>query len=210
MFVRLVGVALVFIGAAGFLAPLWIGTAFPNPDQAEFPLSDVSDVAVGPDKSLFFALAHLGRVQKYDADGNFVRGVGVDALGGSFCLDADADGVNILIARRDEADKISFGGDYLSRGARIDEDAYVASCGSDSSIAAVARRLTEVSVVRSGEDQPTIIKRQPWHYLALSPWASWLTAAVGLALIPEWRRPILKAFLRQRKDQIPPSGRKAS
>lgn len=103
MIIRLVSAFLVLLGAAGFFMPFWIG-AVPDADQIEFPLSEISDIAISDDGELYIAASFLGRVQRYSSNGEFISGIDVDAAGGLFCLDIDGDELKVSAARRDAAD----------------------------------------------------------------------------------------------------------
>ena len=61
MFLRLVGVILTFIGIAGFLMPLWINAVVTETHKLEFPLTEISDVAVSENGDLYFSLLFAGR-----------------------------------------------------------------------------------------------------------------------------------------------------
>lgn len=197
MFVRLIAALVVLIGAAGFLMPFWIGSV-PGIYNVELPLSDISDVAISNEGDLFFANTHQGRIQIYSRSGEFIRGIDVKSAGGLFCIDLHESELKVSVARRDAADILDLSGKIVRTDIPINEEDFRASCEKDAQFDA---RLDRAIVSLAGAVDPITIKRKTWHYLALSPFASWATFVAGLALFPEWRRAVLTAFKRRKREQ---------
>lgn len=188
IFIRLLSAVLFVIGLAGFFAPFWLGQV-KGVESFELPLAEVHDVAVAPDKRIYFALMHLGRVQVYAGDGTFIRNFEVRNAGGAFCLDIAGDRLTVAVARRDATDTFDLDGKLIFDNTPITEEQYDETCRSDPRIrsrdwAASGVTLTFVDGAR------LVLARQPWHYVALHPFWSWLMVMVALFLWPEWRRGI--------------------
>jgi len=124
MLIRLFAISLVIIGAAGFVAPFWIGAAIKDAGAIEMPLVEIEDVAVSGNNRLFFALTHLGRIQIYDGTGKFLRNFPVDNSSGAFCLDLVGDRLTAYVARRDAADEFDLDGRSIRLNTQIDERLY--------------------------------------------------------------------------------------
>lgn len=188
MLIRALALLLIVVGAAGFLAPFWLG---PSANSIELPLVEIEDVAAEDDR-LFFALMHLGHVQVYARDGTFIRNFHVDNAGGAFCLDGTDGKLTVAVARRDAADTLDLDGRPIQLNAPITEEQYSATCARDPDLRAVDESLADVTVFFADGRPPLTIKRRWWHYLAYGPFASWFLFALGLILWPEWRRAIWK------------------
>ena len=190
MLIRLLSAALIVIGLAGFVAPFWIGSV-KSIGAIELPLVEIEDVAVAHDKRIYFALMHLARVQVYAGDGRFIRNFPVASAGGAFCIDVTDDRLTVTVARRDAADDYDLDGNPIGRDRFITEEQYYDTCRRDPRLRSVDWTVSEVTLTLANGNRLTFA-RQPWHYLALGPFWSWLMFAIGLILLPGWRRGILR------------------
>lgn len=177
MLIRILAVALIVVGAAGFLLPFWLKGG----QNTELPLAEIADAATAADR-VFFALTSIGRVQVYSREGAFLYNFPVNNSGGTFCLDATADRLTVAVARRDAADTFDLSGRLLQSNQPINETQYDDACRSDPNIASIDRALTGVSVTFTDGRQPLTVHRQWWHYIALGPLGSWLLFALGILL----------------------------
>jgi hypothetical protein len=175
----LLAFVLIVIGVVGFSLPFWINTLVKDDPTIEMPLALISDVAASPDGRVFGGIAPLGRVQIYSAKGRFLRSFSVDFPSGSVCLDAmDAPPMPVMDKRVQTAE-------LIIEGLRVRE--YWPSrkfhCRVDPPVRSVAWWPT--SVIVSFTDGRTLqLVRAWWHYFALGPFFSFLTAVIGGML---WR-----------------------
>ncbi len=193
LFVRLLSIVLIIIGFAGFSAPFWFG-AVKGAESIELPLAAIEDVAVGDDGGLYFALMHLGRVQVYSREGNFVRNFPISNSGGAFCLSIAGDRLTVAVARRDAADEFDLDGKPLSRDAHLTDGQYAEVCRRDERVRFVDWAVGAVTLTFA-DGRHVTLARQLWHYAALGPFWSWLMFMIGLALWPEWRRGIFNRIM---------------
>lgn len=192
MFVRLISIALIVVGAAGFVAPFWIGAAFDDIGAVELPLVEINDVAVSDDGRVFFALNHLGRIQAHAPDGKFLRNFRVDNAGGSFCIDVAGDQLTASVARRDALDEFDLNGAPIRLNTPISDEQYDIACRRDPGIRFLDESFEAVTVAFADGRAPLKLQRKWWHYFAYGPIGSWLVLVAGLLLWPEWRHAILK------------------
>ncbi|MEM9495479.1 MAG: hypothetical protein AAGA09_05710 [Pseudomonadota bacterium] len=199
MFLRILGVLLSTIGAAGFFMPFWIGLIFGDAYELEMPLTEISDVVMSENGDLYFALTFTSRVQKYSSDGNFEKNFKINAVGGFFCLEIIENDLVVYVARRGVVDRYDLDGNAISKNNPFDGYVYREKCKRSERIVDVKSTLEEVTVSLTDAQNPIVIERQPWHFIAFGPFISWLTFAIGLFLIPEWRHPIFSALTRSRE-----------
>jgi len=180
MFFRLLSAVLFFIGLAGFTAPLWLGSV-KGIETIELPLSHIDDVAVAPDGRIYVAVMHIGRVQVYDSTASFMRNINIENRGGAFCVEIADDQLTVAVARRDAYDVFDLDGRLLSRDTKITDRRYAEACRRDPRIKSVDWSVNEV-ILNFADGNRLNVARQPWHYLALGPFWSWLTLFIALVL----------------------------
>ena len=178
--------------------PFWIGLVFGEAHELEMPLTEISDVAMSENGDLYFALTFAGRVQKYSSNGDFEKSFQINASGGSFCLAIIGDELAVYLARRDAEERYDLNGNSIRQSIPFNEFAYSEKCEWNEHIADVKSMLQHVTVSFANAENAITIERQPWHFIVFGPFISWITLAIGLFLIPEWRYAIFSAFARSR------------
>ena len=183
MLLRVVAFLFMFVGAAGFLLPAWIDCTVDDPVLVELPLVEISDIAVASDGSLFFALSHLGKIQKYDSNGGFIGSFPVNSMGGIFYLDVKGDRLIVYAGRRNEADEFDLAVKPVRLGLPIDQEKIEKAARLDERIQSLDKSLTAVTLTFTNNQPPIVIKRKPWHYLALGPFGSAAMLLIGPLLV---------------------------
>jgi hypothetical protein len=181
--IRFIALVLIVVGVVGLSIPFWINSLIKDDPTIEMPLSMVSDAAVSPDGRVFVGIAPLGRVQIYSADGSFLSSFSVDFDSGTVCIDAmDAPPIPIQDARVKT-------GEVVVDGLRIRE--YWPSrrfhCRIDPPVHSINWWPISVNVIFDDGRPPLTFRRAWWHYLALGPFASFLTMVLGFLLWPGQR-----------------------
>jgi hypothetical protein len=200
-FVTALGAVVTLVGAAGFFLPFILETAFKNDNTIELPLAAVTDVAVSPDGGVYFALMHAGRVQRYTAAGRFVSSFPVDSAGGLLCIATVDETLQVHVARRSATDVHNLDGRLLRENAAEDTGIEYAPCESDPQVAGMTTTWRSVQVRFTGGRPPLTLERRTWHLLALHPFQSWLTFAIGLFMMAWWREGVLQMMGFGRKKQ---------
>ncbi len=191
-FLTLIGIGLSFVGAAGFFLPFILQTSFRNDRAIELPVVDVKDVAVAPNGDIYFALMHAARIQRYTGVGRFVSSFGVNSAGGIFCIDIVGRTLQVHVARRDATDWLDLDGKMLRENMLEDAGVNYLPCQRDVQVAELIGTWRSVEVQFTDGRPPITIMRRAWHRLAMGPFLSWLTFAVGLFLMAWWREGVLR------------------
>lgn len=189
-----IGAVLAAAGAVGFFLPLILQSGFKGDNSIELPLASVEDVAVSSNGDVYFALMHAGRVQRYAGTGRFLGSFGVNGAGGVFCLDLRDDALHVQVARRDTTDVYALDGRLQRESVASDEGVKYFPCSGDPLVAEMTSTWSSMQVRFSDNRPALIIKRRPWHLLALHPFQSWFIFAVGLFLMSWWREGVLRAL----------------
>ena len=156
--------ACLVIGATGFFGSALSATGGLNwlPESFEWPVGRAQGALAMPDGSLIVPHEPSGRIQIYNGDLSFQRGWFIDAHGGAFRLSpADGNTFYVFTARGDHKYLYDMHGSLFSRGTYP---------GADYSKAEHAGQVVDI---------PT-----PFYLMVFAhPFASWLVAAIGVALL---------------------------
>jgi hypothetical protein len=189
-----IGAVLTLVGAAGFFLPFILAAAFRDDNTIELPLAEVKDVAVSPNGDVYFALMHAGRVQRYAGDGRFVSSFPVNSAGGIFCIVIVDGALQVHVARRDATDAHDLDGRLLRENFGEDSGIEYIPCKRDPQVASISSSWRSLQVRFTDDRPPLTIQRLTWHFLALHPFQSWLTFAVGLLLMAWWREGVFRSM----------------
>lgn len=85
----LLGLILLLLCLAGFIFGILSSTGGFNNTKFEFPLSDVSNIAIDNEGRIYCGLNFYSRIQVYDSNGKFIRNWYIDASQGGFVVEVD-------------------------------------------------------------------------------------------------------------------------
>ena len=95
--IRIVGVLLILVGGAGFMAGFVLQRAnrfgyHPSSlNSFELPLGDLEGIAVDSEGNIYCGAQFYSRIQVYDAEGKFLYGRFIDSNGGAFRIRINED-----------------------------------------------------------------------------------------------------------------------
>jgi hypothetical protein len=208
-YVRRFAGGLMILGFVGwfFALPLALGLSRFLAPTFELPLGDVPSIAVDDTGLIYCAAAPYARVQVYDGDGAFVRGMYVDAGGGTFAVAVGPDGLIHAATSRTELHYVfDRQGRMVAR--TLDPEYYGRITRSKSPVYDRAGNRYEIwpgvlwpRVLRispSGHRQ-TVVTTPILLWFVMAPLPAWLFAAVGMILL-DLTDPSRKA--RRRRDRM--------
>ena len=72
------------------------------PAKSELPLGDADGIAVGGSGNIYLAVPVYQRVQVYNRNGDFLKGLHVDTHGGAFCIWTENELLHVFISRTEK------------------------------------------------------------------------------------------------------------
>ena len=184
MLIRSISAILILIGFAGFFLDLWLGPLTKNSNTIEWPLADITDVAISDEGDVFLALMFVGRVQVYSNDGQFLRGFDVPTAGGHLCIEIQNDSLLVDAARLEKVVKLDLLGNPVDEEGLPKTRPYPSTCKLENGVERIEQTFSKVMVQFNGYASPLEIQRRIWHYLFpdhLCPgFLEWLVFLCGL------------------------------
>lgn len=153
------GASCMVIGCGSFMVPFLFVSGFdPLTTETEYPVSSSQEALLHPSGFRVAAIEHIGRIQIYDSQSEFIRGWSVDAGGGTFKAEL------------------------------IDEDTFrvVTARGNQLMIYALDGTLLETSqyIGRYIDEKQPMVRLDaaaPWYFWPLThPFKAWFIAAFGM------------------------------
>jgi hypothetical protein len=191
--IRIIGVLLLVVGLGGFLAaPISFESDFFREvlGSFELPLGELRGIAVDSEGHIYCGLQSYGRVQVYDAEGEFLYSVPSGSSGGAFKIRINEnDQLEVATARNDKLYLFDKGGNLVREWSEVGH--YFSDFGTtgetqfydDKEDATYVRKgypIRAYIVKRDSAGQENIIIRTPFHkWVFQSPLPAWFIGAIG-------------------------------
>lgn len=109
-----IGLILIIIGHISFIGGVLISSRLIEFNH-ELPLGHIEGITVSDDSRIYIGIHFYGKIQCYDANGNFLKNWKVDNSGGAFKIDIHEDTIIVATARGDYLIKYDLNGNKLSQ-----------------------------------------------------------------------------------------------
>ena len=192
-FIRITGVLLLVVGLGGFLAaPISFESDFFRKvlGSFELPLRELSGIAVDSEGHVYCGLQSYGRVQVYDAEGEFLYSVPSGSSGGAFRIRINEDDqLEVATARNDKLYLFDKSGNLVRERSNVGH--YFSDFGKtgesrfydDKEDATYLRKgypIRSHVIKRDSTGRENIIIRTPFcKWVFQSPLPAWFIGAIG-------------------------------